>query len=389
MEEGPGANIAVLRKAANLTQRGLATRAQISHSLLTKIETGDRAATHAVIAAIARALRVAPERLLGQPYPDAPHPDAVEALRTAVRRYDLPNEPETTPRTLAELGREVAGATQLRRDARYGKLAHVLPPLIEELTYAAHSLRGEEQLTAWRLLADSYGSAHTWAHRLGYADLAEMIADRLSYTAMMADDQVLSAVAAWTRVNAFQAAGDYSHGLHVLDRASQKLTPDNERAAVVLGSLHLRGMTLASRAKNTSEANAQFRQAEHLANLLPGDTTHHHLTFGPANTLIHQVAARVELERPRDAINLAERFTAPKDLPATRHGHHYIDVARAYLVAGDRDRTMKALRQAKQVAPEQTRYHPMVRETTRVLVSMHRRANADLVGFATWLGVAG
>jgi hypothetical protein len=47
-------------------------------------------------------------------------------------------------------------------------------------------------------------------------------------------------------------------------------------------------------------------------------------------------------------------------------------------MAGDRAATLMALQRARQIAPEQTHYHPMVRETARVLISFHRRSNRDL-----------
>lgn len=51
-----GAKIAVRRKVAGLTQRQLANRASVSLSLLTKVEIGDRVATPALLAAVARVL---------------------------------------------------------------------------------------------------------------------------------------------------------------------------------------------------------------------------------------------------------------------------------------------------------------------------------------------
>jgi hypothetical protein len=56
-------------------------------------------------------------------------------------------------------------------------------------------------------------------------------------------------------------------------------------------------------------------------------------------------------------------------------------------MTGDRPATIAALQRARQIAPEQTRYHPMVRETARVLISLHRRSNPDLTQLANWLGL--
>ena len=386
---GTGERIAVLRKAAGLTQRQLAERSTISLSLLSKIEIGDRAASHAVVAAVARALHTTAERVHGQPYSDTPQPETIEALRAAVRRYDLP-EDDVVPRPVHDLAADVSRAATLRRNARYAHLAALLPGLLTELTTAVHQ-PGDTCRQAWPLLANAYGAAHHLTYRLGYADLAETIADRLTWCASSADDPVLAAVAAWTRANAFQAAGDYAGGLALLDTARTRLersAANGEASAVVLGSLHLRAVTMASRSRDLGETNDQITWAGVVADRLGHEAAHHHLTFGPANIVIHRVAARVELGQPREAVGLAERFTVPAGLAATRAGHHYIDVARGHLAAGDLAATLESLYRARAAAPEQTRCHPMAREATRVLLSRHRRSNAGLTSLATWLGLA-
>jgi transcriptional regulator with XRE-family HTH domain len=67
-DERTGARIATYRKLRGLTQRGLALRANVAYSTLTKIESGHSMAQPAVVAAIARALSVNVTQLTGQPY---------------------------------------------------------------------------------------------------------------------------------------------------------------------------------------------------------------------------------------------------------------------------------------------------------------------------------
>ncbi|MBF6219380.1 helix-turn-helix transcriptional regulator [Nocardia abscessus] len=61
--------IARARKLARLTQLQLAHKANVSVSLLRKVERGARPASPAFIAAVAGALGVNIEDLTGQPYP--------------------------------------------------------------------------------------------------------------------------------------------------------------------------------------------------------------------------------------------------------------------------------------------------------------------------------
>ena len=65
-----GARISTVRKLRQLTQHGLAARANVSYSLLTKVESGSRRATPAFVAACARALGVELSDLTDEPSSD-------------------------------------------------------------------------------------------------------------------------------------------------------------------------------------------------------------------------------------------------------------------------------------------------------------------------------
>ncbi|GAA1601870.1 helix-turn-helix domain-containing protein [Catellatospora bangladeshensis] len=387
-----GDNIAVLRKAAGMTQHKLAREANVSHSLLTKVETGDRPASHAFVAAVARALHVPIERVYGQPYDGSDVPTAVDALRVVLRGYDLPPAGDVPPRSYDELRASVKAMSDLRRDGKYGKLAAQLPAVIEQLTEAVHATAGTENERTYGLLVSAYYVAHGLAYRLGYADLAESIEHKLIWAAERAGDPLAAGLAQWTRVTTFQSAGDYQRGLRILDAARSALADqverDHEDAAVtVYGSMHLRAVTLASRAGDATTTTDHLAAAEELTRYAPADKVRYHVTFGPANLRIHEVAAWVELGEPERAIRRGLDFTPPVGMPATRAGHHFIDLARAHVLIGNRPETLAALESARRLAPEQTRYHPMVRETTRALLTLHRRSNSELTAFTTWLGI--
>ena len=65
----------------------------------------------------------------------------------------------------------------------------------------------------------------------------------------------------------------------------------------------------------------------------------------------------------------------------------WIDLARGYQLAGDRDHALHSLQVARRTAPLQARYHPQVHETVRALVHAERRRSDTLAGFARWAGV--
>lgn len=57
------------------------------------------------------------------------------------------------------------------------------------------------------------------------------------------------------------------------------------------------------------------------------------------------------------------------------------------LIRGDKTKAFTTLRQAKNIAPTQTRYHPMVHETIRALAREETRTSDTIRGFATWCGI--
>ncbi|PWW62515.1 transcriptional regulator with XRE-family HTH domain [Actinokineospora spheciospongiae] len=388
-----GRQIATLRKASRLTQRQLAGRVNVSLSLLQKVEVGDRAVSNGLLSGVARELRVPIEKLTGQPYTEDRKDDSthrqIDAIRAVLRGYDLPDEVPVRP--VAELAVEVKEVARLRGEAQYGKMALRLPALLEELTSAAYRESGTE---VWNLLVSAYHATHTLLYRLGYSDLAEAVEHKLTWAAERTGNPLAGALAQWTRCVTFQAAGDFTRGLRLMDTARSELDDQIRRdpaddAITVYGSLHLRSATLASRAGDGAATRSHLQAAGDLATRIGQDQVHWGLTFGTANRATHEVAAHVELGDGIAAIKAAEHWRAPRSMPRTRRAHHHIDVARAHLINDDRSAALRSLQEARRIAPQLTRLHPMVRELTAVLVSLHRRSNPELSKYAHWLGLAG
>ena len=107
--------------------------------------------------------------------------------------------------------------------------------------------------------------------------------------------------------------------------------------------------------------------------------------FCSANVTIHSVAAAVELGDGTTAVSRNKPL--PPGMMISRQGHHHVDLARAWLLHGDRDRAFVELNVARRLAPQLTRYSPQVRETLVVLAEPDRRKTDSLTGFARWAGV--
>ncbi|MGH3884933.1 MAG: transcriptional regulator, partial [Pseudonocardiaceae bacterium] len=115
----------------------------------------------------------------------------------------------------------------------------------------------------------------------------------------------------------------------------------------------------------------------------------HNQIFGPANTATHVLATEGDLGHTRDVIRLAEELTSnDTGLPPTRIGPVHINTARAQLDLGDRDGAQTSLVQAWDIVPQMAKIHPMSREVLRVLISLHRRCNPQLVKLAKQAGLA-
>ncbi|MGH3492481.1 MAG: helix-turn-helix domain-containing protein, partial [Sciscionella sp.] len=101
---------------------------------------------------------------------------------------------------------------------------------------------------------------------------------------------------------------------------------------------------------------------------------------------MHGVAAAVEMGDGTTAVSRELPLSSAMKRPS-RIAHHHVDLSRAWLLHGDRDKTLVELRKAKVAAPQLTRYHPQVRETVLSLAEQDRRRSDSLAGFARWAGI--
>lgn len=393
-DEHTGRRIARFRSRRGLTQQGLAMRANVSTSLLSKVECGQRPASPAVVAACARALAVTASDLLGQPYAEELRRDRMDALiqpiRVGMENWDVPLDWETRPRPVALIRPDVRRLLRWRREADYLPMARDLPGLIDECVHAVHTTSGEEQRQAHRCLAEAFRCVFTLAWAFGYPDLATVALDRIAAAAPHADGPDLTALHAYLRAQTVLASGRYDVGMRVVDRALGDLADVEMRrpqaADALRGSLHLRAAVLAGRAEDRDLADARLAEARSLA-LRTGELQDYGVTWGPLNVEVHAVAIASELEDYGRAIRLAESVRIPPGWARSRAGHHWIDLGRAHTWAGHRDRALECLQRARRAAPQQARYHPTVRDSLLALKRWEKGRNEALYEYADWIGL--
>ncbi|MGH3868938.1 MAG: helix-turn-helix domain-containing protein [Pseudonocardiaceae bacterium] len=209
-----GSRIAQLRKERDVTQVALARRAKVSLSLLSKIEVGDRTLTPAVAAAIARALHISLDTLYGEAEVAPEQSTLLADLRTAVRRYDIPDQaPAPDP---AQLRIDLDQAITLRQQTDLARLLRMLPGLLTRATTYAHAAASQP---GWALLADVYSVVFCLAERNRWMDLVEIAPIRQAWAADQQPTPLLTALAARGRAGTFLRCGDCEGGLTVVDRA--------------------------------------------------------------------------------------------------------------------------------------------------------------------------
>ncbi|MGB6164351.1 MAG: helix-turn-helix domain-containing protein [Pseudonocardiaceae bacterium] len=388
-----GLRIAELRKIHGITQQALAMRAKVSYSLLRKVERGERPASPSFIAAIARALNVSVLDITEQPYGarDA-HPASaqagVPALRQALVEGDDP-ELDTSPRSLEDLRAAVAEVKECDRRSKYAEVVRALPDVLRHLHRAVLDLPSNERPGAHDVLAAAYSYAITGLYKLGHLDLSHLADERARAAAAHGDDPLRAAVAEWNHSLILMFDGAYPAALRSIERADAivDLAPATPAIPAVRGALHLRAAIIAARATNSGLAAEHLVAARSLAVDGQDEADFYATRFGPTNVTIHEVAVPMELDDGTTAVTRAAKVTLPARTPPCRVGHYWIDLARAWLLHGDRSRTLDSLQQARRIAPQLTRYHPQVHETVHVLAVRDARSTTSLRHFAAWCGI--
>ncbi|MFR9723418.1 helix-turn-helix domain-containing protein [Streptomyces sp. MS19] len=397
IDEHTGARIADYRKLRQLTQAGLAQRAFVSRGTIAKIEAGLSPATPAVVAAVARALEVEVAVLNGQPYLEEMRQDQLDRmiapLAHALDMYDLGPDPGIRPRPLTQVTTEVANLCKAACATEYNRTGDRLPGLLAELTTIIGGLpEGTERRRTAAQLAWCYWVAYEFAYRLGYHHLAAIALERMGYMGEQAQDPLLLALRLQRRSSMLLRRGDNQLALRVLDRAhrfvGQHEAPGSVPTLAVSGSLHLAGAIATAQAKNGEDVKERMNEARAVAERIGRDVPLvYWASFGLTSVAHFDVATAVELGQLGEAVKSARKVRFPADHPRMRVGRYHMELAWAYSQMGRAESAQKELFKAREAAPQQARYHPLMRETVGVLVRRSRSVPGTLASLASWVGM--
>ncbi|WP_460962489.1 helix-turn-helix domain-containing protein [Parasphingorhabdus pacifica] len=395
VETGAAGRIAQLRKLAGWSQHHLAVRAFVSTSLVKKVEQGRTPPSPSFVASCARALGVETAALYGMhelEFVSDRHAEraGVDELRAALHAYD-DLETSESPWSPAELERQLAQAEKLRSSFRYERLCQRMPQLLGQL-YArcdatAPSTADGEQ--ARGMLHDAYRLVAALGGHFGQSDIAVAASERHVALAPQTGDPLRMAISAYHRSTYFLQSGHFARGIRVLERAHEHVhqSETSDRHAVAV-QLHLRSAILAARAGDGAGADQYIVEARALADeRVSLASPYHNVNASKLNVDIHWCAVPVEGNDGTTAIARAKQVDIADHEQPERVGHHHIDMARAWLLHGDREKVLTELNSARKANPQQTRRHPAVHETVRALAEADRRATGTLAGFARWAGI--
>lgn len=120
----------------------------------------------------------------------------------------------------------------------------------------------------------------------------------------------------------------------------------------------------AARAGDRDGADDHLAEARETAVRIGTDRDDYRMCFGPTNVAIWSVGLAVEAQDGTEAVKRAAGFTPPPGAPRERVGHYWIDLARGWLLHGDRERALTALIKARHTA------------------------SSRVAGFTTWCGIS-
>jgi transcriptional regulator with XRE-family HTH domain len=381
-----GQNVRAARRARGTSLEAVAGLVGRSKGWLSKIENGKvRLERRSDIAALAEALQVSADYLLGGPAPE---------IRPERRHYNIaplqrllmdaaPDDPPDIPARPVEVLRIDLGEVDMAlRRADYAAMSRLLPDLIGELYVHAATAAEPVRSEALKLLILACGSeTAVMLRHLGEANLAYISGERAQQAANLLGDPVWRGAAAYGRAHA-RCSANKPRPLMIAPQVADEVEPhigDDPFAHQVHGMLRLSAALAREIQGDHSGAADQSLEAARLAEPL-GDAPDAFELFGVANVGVWQTSLAVEAGRPGDALRHAEKVNPRALASDNRRAALQMEKARAHAML-DRDaEAVRELRKAERLSPAQVHSHPLVRELVADL--LERTGGRDLRGLA-------
>jgi len=373
----------------------LAGRAGHTKGWLSKIENGSlRLEKREDIAALAQALEVSADTLLGEPAPEVQpgrRPWSIAPLRAVLLDCAPDDPPDVRPRPVALLRQLNGEADRSLRWSDYDGLLRDLPPLIGELEAHAAGPGGPGRDEALRLLILALANAGIILRYVSHPDLAWVAAERSRQAARMLGDPVWDGAAAYGLAHA-RSSANRPRALLATPRLADGL---EAHAGSVMGRdvYGMMRLTAALACAVQGDHAAAAEQAAEAARVAGGmdDRPDAWELFGPANVGVWRTSLAVEAGNAADALRFAGAVNPRALASGNRRGALRIEKARAYamLGGGHEAEAVAELRAAEKLSPAQVHNAPMVRDLVGHMLNEARRnaGGRDLRGLAWRMGI--
>lgn len=315
------------------------------------------------------------------------------AIETVLKRYELGADPEVPvrawPRIAEDLERLV---TVMHWSGDYATMSELAPVVLGELhsAYVRMPQRRREVLVG---LMRAYASAMRTTKRLGGRGLPSLTARAVQRCAETLGDPVWLGYAAHLRGDAtgrLDRAGQYQRWVTAAETLSGRL--DSSDALQACGMLHLSAALAAGAQADHDTVATHLDEVSALAERMDTEVgTWAHLWFGPTTIGIRKTSIAIELREHSQALAAAKTVHPPLLPSAVMQAGFWAEVGRALAAEKKtRDKAVRVLVHAEQIAPQRIRHDVFVREAVAGLLRKARRdaGGRELRGLAWRLGVA-
>lgn len=393
-----GDRIKSLREFRNLTQEELADRAGGYLDTIKKLEQNVRQSARInTLRAIARALDVQLERLVGQPTVtqelSEPGGGLLE-LRDAIQDIGaLPgvladDNLEDPPAPAAWIG-TVTEATSLYWAGEYSSLSSTLPLLLRDGRAVA---RDHSTEPVWQSLALAYQLAACLATQAGHPDWAFAAVEKQLTAAQRASDPLAEGMGVSTLSWVLLRQGRWEQAQAVAEKKADALEPGFRRPSTdqlaVYGNLLLAAATPAARRDSWDDALELLTAAEDAADRA-GSVRSYGTAFSVVDVRTQKVNAALagSENRPDKALEFSSEVNLAEISRPVHSAAYRVDVAQAQYQTGDSDSALTTLLEVEADQPEWIKFQTLAAATVREMLESERRRNTALRSLAARLGV--
>jgi transcriptional regulator with XRE-family HTH domain len=389
-----GKRIAQLRGKL-LTQQELADRAEVSISLVRKLEQGQKhTASIPYLHRIAKALDVDISILLASPtnMPSADPNSGIVAIRQALTAVDellgeVTEDGDSTD--VGEAHRVVQYAWGSYWAGRIGLLCSLLPAGLAQLRATAWSAPERDRAQAYELLADLYTVTRCTVARLGQPDLAWLAIRNALDAVKRGSDQLLHAMVRSSVAHQLLTQGRYDEAHRVALHAADEIEPSPSNVPLphlsAYGHLLLMAASAAARGQHVSQATDLLAASMDVAKRLGGDRNDYETSFGLSQATMQAADVHVVTENFEAALDASDRLPRDTRLPVVLRARNLYDQAFAHVRLGHDERALDAVLAARDMAPDLMRYHALPRLIVDEL--KERQRNPRLTKLARQLAV--